>query len=406
MSFQTGLSGLNAASRNLDVIGNNIANANTVGAKVARAEFSEIVAASTIAATGKTEGIGVEVSTVSQQFTQGSVNVTGGTLDLAINGAGFFPITQTDGTPAYTRAGEFKLDKVGNIVTNTGANLMGYPTTTTGVPTSSTLQPLQLPTSTPIAANATTAVEAEFNVDARAIVWDSVLPNIPLTTYGTSVTTYDSQGTPIEQPMYMRKIANDTWEVFTDPTDATTAAATVAATLTFNVNGQLLSTNPATPTLNVTSPNPTIGIFSPTLDVSKATQYATAFAVSDLVQDGYAPGDFVALKINDNGIVTATYSNGQSQAAGQVALADFRNVQGLRPSAGGTWVETVSSGQPVLGSPGVGKFGALRAGALEESNIDLTSELVNMMTAQRTYQANAQTIKTQDQVLSTLTNLR
>ncbi len=128
--------------------------------------------------------------------------------------------------------------------------------------------------------------------------------------------------------------------------------------------------------------------------------------MSDLVQDGYAPGDFVALKINDNGIVTATYSNGQSQAAGQVALADFRNVQGLRPSAGGTWVETVSSGQPVLGAPGVGKFGALRAGALEESNIDLTSELVNMMTAQRTYQANAQTIKTQDQVLSTLTNLR
>jgi len=406
MSFQTGLSGLNAASRNLDVIGNNIANANTVGAKVARAEFSEIVAASTIAASGRTEGIGVEVSTVSQQFTQGSVNVTGGTLDLAINGAGFFPLMQTDGTPAFTRAGEFKLDKVGHIVTNTGANLMGYLTTITGVPTNSTLQPLQLPTSTPIAANATTAVGAEFNVDTRAAVWDSVLPTIPLTTYGTSVTTYDSQGTPIEQPIYMRKVANDTWEVFTNPTDATTAAATVAATLSFSVNGQLLSTVPASPTLSITSPNPSIGVFTPTLDLSKATQYATTFAVSDLIQDGYAPGDFVSLKINDNGIVTATYSNGQSQAAGQVALADFRNVQGLRPSAGGTWVETVSSGQPVLGSPGVGKFGALRAGALEESNIDLTSELVNMMTAQRTYQANAQTIKTQDQVLATLTNLR
>ena len=167
-----------------------------------------------------------------------------------------------------------------------------------------------------------------------------------------------------------------------------------------------MTTVPALPTLNITSPNPNIGVFTPTLDVSKATQYATAFAVSDLVQDGYAPGDFVALRINDNGIVTATYSNGQSQAAGQVALADFRNVQGLRPSAGGTWVETVSSGQPVLGSPSGGKFGALRAGALEQSNIDLTSELVNMMTAQRTYQANAQTIKTQDQILSTLTNLR
>ena len=406
MSFQTGLSGLNAASRNLDVIGNNIANANTVGSKVARAEFSEIVAASTIAATGRTEGIGVEVATVSQQFTQGSVNITGSTLDLAINGAGFFAITQTDGTPAFTRAGEFKLDKVGNIVTNSGANLMGYPTTSAGVPTSSTLQPLQLPTSTPISANATTSITAEFNVDARAVVWDSVVPNIPLTTYGTSVTTYDSQGTPIEQPLYMRKTANDTWEVFTDPTDATTAAATVAVTLSFNVNGQLLASVPAAPTISITSPNPTIGVFTPSLDVTNTTQFATSFAVSDLTQDGYAPGDFVALKINDNGIVTATYSNGQSQAAGQVALADFRNVQGLRPSAGGTWVETVASGQPVLGSPGVGKFGALRAGALEQSNIDLTSELVNMMTAQRTYQANAQTIKTQDQVLSTLTNLR
>ena len=406
MSFQTGLSGLNAASRNLDVIGNNIANANTVGSKVARAEFSEIVAASTIAATGRTEGIGVEVATVSQQFTQGSVNITGSTLDLAINGAGFFAITQTDGTPAFTRAGEFKLDKVGNIVTNSGANLMGYPTTSVGVPTSSTLQPLQLPTSTPISANATTSIAAEFNVDARAVVWDSVVPTIPLTTYGTSVTTYDSQGTPIEQPLYMRQTANDTWEVFTDPTDAVTAAASVAVTLSFNTNGQLLASVPAVPTISITSPNPTIGTFTPSLDVTNTTQFATSFAVSDLTQDGYAPGDFVALKINDNGIVTATYSNGQSQAAGQVALADFRNVQGLRPSAGGTWVETVASGQPVLGSPGVGKFGALRAGALEQSNIDLTSELVNMMTAQRTYQANAQTIKTQDQVLSTLTNLR
>jgi flagellar hook protein FlgE len=206
--------------------------------------------------------------------------------------------------------------------------------------------------------------------------------------------------------MYMRKTANDTWEVFTDPTDGTTASASVAATLNFGVNGTLLSTVPALPTISVTSPNPTIGIFTTTLDISGTTQFATRFAVSKLVQDGYPPGDFVSMKIDDKGTVMATYSNGQSQAAGQVALADFRNVQGLRPSANGAWVETLGSGQPVLGSPSVGKFGALRAGALEASNIDLTAELVNMMTAQRTYQANAQTIKTQDQVLSTLTNLR
>ena len=406
MSFQTGLSGLNASSRNLDVIGNNIANANTVGAKVSRAEFSEIVAASTSGATGNSGGIGVEVATVSQLFTQGGVNVTGGNLDLAINGGGFFRVTMPDGTPAYTRAGEFKLDTLGNIVSNAGGNLMGYPTTTAGVATSSTLQPLQLPTGTPIPASATSAIKAKFNLDARAPVWNVPVPPVPLTTYGTSLTTYDSQGAPIAASFFMRKTANDTWQVFTDPTSAATATATVATTLTFGVNGQLLSSVPASPSINVTSPNPTIGTFSPTLDVTSTTQYATGFAVTALTQNGFAPGEFVALKIGENGVISARYSNGEIQAAGQIALADFRNVQGLRPSAFGNWVETEASGQPVLGAPGAGKFGALRAGALEESNIDLTSELVNMMTAQRTYQANAQTIKTQDQVLSTLTNLR
>lgn len=406
MSFQTGLSGLNAASRNLDVIGNNIANANTVGAKVARAEFSEIVAASTIAANGRTEGIGVEVSTVSQQFTQGSVNVTGAALDIAINGAGFFRLTLPDGSAAYTRAGEFKLDTAGNIVTNAQAQLMGYPTTVDGVATSSTLQPMQLPTGSPIPARATTAIAAELNLDASAPVWNASVPNAPLTTYGTSLNVYDSQGSAIPASIYMRKTASDTWQVYTDPTSDATATASLVATLNYDINGQLTSSVPAVPTLAILSPNPNIGTFNAALDLTATTQYATAFAVTDLTQDGYAPGDYVSLSIGDNGVISARYSNGQTQAAGQVALADFRNVQGLRPSANGNWVETVASGQPIIGEPGVGKFGSLRAGALEESNIDLTSELVNMMTAQRTYQANAQTIKTQDQVLSTLTQLR
>jgi flagellar hook protein FlgE len=406
MSFQTGLSGLNAASRNLDVIGNNIANANTIGAKVARAEFSEIVAASTIAANGRTEGIGVEVATVSQQFTQGSVNVTGSALDIAINGAGFFRVTQPDGSAAYTRGGEFKLDTDGNIVTNAQAKLMGYPTTADGVATSSTLQPMQIPTGSPIPARATTSIAAEVNLNASAQVWNATVPTVPLTTYGTSLNVFDSQGSAIPASIYMRKTANDTWQVYTDPTSDATATASLVATLNFDTTGQLASSVPAVPTLPITSPNPNIGTFSATLDLAETTQYATAFAVTDLTQDGYAPGDFVSLSIGEDGVIKARYSNGQTQASGQIALADFRNVQGLRPSANGTWVETVASGQPIVGEPGVGKFGSLRAGALEESNIDLTSELVNMMTAQRTYQANAQTIKTQDQVLSTLTQLR
>jgi flagellar hook protein FlgE len=406
MSFQTGLSGLNAASRNLDVIGNNIANAQTVGAKVSRAEFAEVVAASTIGMAGRNEGIGVEVSTISQQFAQGTVEITGNNLDLAINGGGFFRVTMPDGTPAYSRNGQFKLDTKGNIVTNQGANVMGYPTMPNGVRTGVTLQPMQVPTSTPIPAKATTAVAAEFNLDSKAAVWNSTVPPTPLTTYGTSITNYDSQGAPIATSMYMRKTANDTWELFTDPTSAATATSSLTATLTFGTNGKLVSSVPATPTINVTSPNPAIGTFAPTLDLSTSTQFATAFSVTKLTQDGYAPGEFIALKINEQGVVTANYSNGESQAAGQIALADFRNVQGLRPSGGNNWVETAQSGQPVYGSPTESKFGALRAGAVEESNIDLTSELVNMMTAQRSYQANAQTIKVQDQVLSTLTNLR
>ena len=142
------------------------------------------------------------------------------------------------------------------------------------------------------------------------------------------------------------------------------------------------------------------------MDVSKTTQYGTSFAVSNLTQDGYTAGDLTGITIDESGVITTRYSNGETQARGQLLLADFRNVQGLTQIGGGNWIESYASGQPVLGSPGLGKFGGLRSGALEDSNVDLTGELVNMMTAQRNYQANAQTIKTQDQIMSTLVNLR
>jgi flagellar hook protein FlgE len=404
MSFQTGLTGLNTASRNLDVIGHNIANANTIGMKSSRAEFSDIVASSLGVGGGINAGIGVEVATVSQHFSQGNISLTGNDLDVAINGGGFFQLQLPDGTAAYTRDGQFKLDKLGNLITNAGANVKGYPTDTLGVATSTTAAPLKLPTSAPIAAKQTTTLTAEFNLNANAPVWNSVTPNTPLTTYGTALTVYDSQGVAISTPFYMRKTATDTWDMFTDPTSAATATTSSVGTLQFDVNGKLTSGSPAS--LTVTSPNATIGTFTISADVSTATQYGSAFGVSNLTQDGYSPGELTSLKIGATGVITATYSNGQTQSAGQVALADFRNVQGLTPVGGGNWVETFASGQPIQGAPGQGKLGGLRAGALEESNVDLTAELVNMMTAQRDYQANAQTIKTQDQVLSTLVNLR
>lgn len=413
MSFQTGLSGLNASSRNLDVIGNNIANANTTGMKASRAEFADVVASSLGAGSNGGAGIGVSVAAVSQQFSQGSINVTGNNLDVAINGGGFLQLQMPDGTPAYTRDGSLKLDKDGNIMTNSGARVMGNQIDALGNPiVGATPTPLSLPTSAPIVANATKAIAAEFNLDARAPVASSVSPPTPLTTYGTSVTAYDGQGLPITVSMYLQKTGLNTWGVFTN--DLTVPAATPAVTPQLGPN---MVFDPATGKLAAGSPwlspvpiamSSINGALSPipTVDLSKVTQFGSNFAVSNLTQDGYTSGEFVGMNIGQDGIITARYSNGQTQASGQIALAEFRNVQGLTPIGGNDWVSTSASGAAVQGVPGQGKFGGLRSGALEESNVDLTGELVNMMVAQRAYQANAQTIKTQDQVLQTLVNLR
>ena len=409
MSFQTGLSGLNASSRSLDVIGNNIANANTTGMKSSRAEFGDLVASSLgVGGGGTNAGIGVAVNAIAQQFTQGNINTTGNSLDVAINGGGFFQLTQPDGSTAYTRDGSFKLDKDGYIKTNTGANVMGYPTDKVGNAISVTPQNLQLPTSAPIAASATTLITAEFNLDARAPVAATQVPPTPRTTYGTSLTVFDSQGAQVPVSLYFERMGAtgtapdvvDNWDVY----DVATAG-TRLFTMSFDAAGKLVS--PATsPTLTVSTPSTVTPEISATLDISKVTQFGSSFAVSNLTQDGYAPGELTGLSIGESGVITTRYSNGQTQSAGQIMLVDFRNVQGLSPLGGNAWAATYDSGLPVQGKAGDGKFGALRAGALEESNVDLTSELVNMMTAQRSYQANAQTIKTQDQVMSTLVNLR
>ncbi len=410
MSFQTGLSGLNASSRNLDVIGNNIANANTTGMKSSRAEFADVVASSLGSAGGTQAGIGVGIAAIAQQFTQGNITITGNSLDVAINGGGFFQETMPDGSLAYTRAGDFKLNSDGFIKTNSGGKVMGYPTDTDGLRTSSTLGPLQLPTGSPIAAKPTDTLTAEFNLPAGAAVAVGVPPAVsipPLATYGTSLTAYDSQGVAVPVSLYFSKTAANEWEVY-DSADPTTAVS--LGTLTFDTDGTLLTNTAALISIDLTyGGTVTPGAVTPldiTPDFSGATQYGTGFSVSDLTQNGYTSGELTKINIGESGAITATYSNGETQIAGQIALMNFRNVQGLQPVGGNNWIETAESGQPVLGVPGEGKFGALRSGALEDSNVDLTAELVNMMTAQRNYQANAQTIKTQDQIMSTLVNLR
>lgn len=404
MSFQQALSGLNAASRSLDVIGHNIANAGTTGMKSSRAEFAEIYASSAGAMGGVSTGLGVSVDDVSQEFSQGALTVTGNALDVAINGGGFFQVRNTDGTTAYTRAGNFKLDKDGNIITTTGSQVMGYLTDAKGTRLSSDPQPLTLPTGKPLAAKQTTKMAAEITLDSSAVVASTATPPTPVTTYGRSLNAYDAQGLEIPVGLYFTKTANNQWEVRTsvngsDPTTST------PFTLNFLPDGSL---DPAStvPPITLASPNDPTQTFTVALDLGSTTQVNARFAVTNLTQDGYTAGQMTGMKIEDNGVITATYSNGQTQSSGQIALVNFRNAQGLQPTGSGYWTETAASGQPLRGAPGDSTFGQLRSGALEESNVDLTAELVNMMTTQRAYQANAQTIKTQDQVMSTLVNLR
>lgn len=420
MSFQQALSGLNAAAKNLDVIGHNIANSSTSGFKSSRTEFSEAMASAAGSASGQTVGIGVNVAAVSQQFKQGNINATGNNLDVAINGEGFFVVQQIDGSTAYSRAGNFQLDKLGNLVTIDRDRVMGYPVdvATGQVQTGVQPVPMVFPSGQPIAAKPTSQIQLSMNLDARAhdAVGDpTASPAIaatPRATYGTSLTAYDSQGIATPVSVYFEKDGSNSWKVYDgldDPTATPPVTANLLTTLSFDAAGKLTGGSPVTginiPTRNPNAPAPGF-IAGVELDFSGVTQFGTQFAVSDLKQDGYTAGVMTGINISGDGSIVATYSNGVSRAEGMLTLASFRNPQGLAVTGGNKWVETADSGLAVNGLAKTGTLGTLQSGALEDSNVDLTAELVNMMTAQRAYQSNAQAIKTQDQVFSTLVNLR
>lgn len=483
MSFQQGLSGLNAASKNLDVIGHNIANSNTVGFKASRAEFAEMVASAIGSAGGSSAGIGVETANVAQQFTQGNLNITGNNLDVAINGNGFFMLKLPDQTQAYTRAGNFKLDNVGNMVTNDGAQILGYAINPVTGQRSNEPVPMVFPTSEPIPAKKTQNIVLGMNLDATAVGDLKATPPVqpaPRSTYGTSINVFDTQGVATPVNLYFQKNGSNSWEIYDKLNDKNAVPPVIGrfvGKIEMDGNGNIIGmtqpseeldlngnyrtvtrttrkadgtfqetviqlewtavTDTSTPPKTIdwtatekqpvgtpkavatfefklnlkvdpsqANPNNPPTKFSVDLDLSKTTQFGAKFAVSELTQDGYASGDLTGINIENNGMIMTRYSNGVTRAEGQLALANFRNTQGLAAIGGNNWVETFESGQPNKGTATDRNFGSLRSGALEESNVDLTAELVNMMTAQRNYQANAQTIKTQDQIMSTLVNLR
>ena len=420
MSFQQGLSGLNATSKNLQVIGNNIANANTYGSKVARAEFSDMYASALNGAGANNIGIGTNVAAVAQQFTQGTIKSTDNPMDLAINGAGFFQVSDGKSPISYSRNGQFKADRDGFIVNNSQQKLMGYPANAQGQILPGQALPLQLPTSG-VAPSPTSSIDIEMNLDARlAVTLPTTGAQIDFNdarTYNnaTSLTAFDAKGQEVALTYYFQKAGNDTWNVYSTANGSTISGTAAAPTPVTTINFAADGSSPVTPAGPVSFTVPatsnasgaqTLPITGALLNLSGATQFGSAFGVTDMTQDGYAAGQLTAIAVESNGIIMARYSNGQSRPAGQVEVANFRNPQGLQPAGDNGWTRTFASGDPVMGVPGDGSLGVLQSGALEESNVDLTGELVNMIMSQRIYQANAQTIKTEDQILQTLVNLR
>jgi flagellar hook protein FlgE len=512
MSFQQGLSGLNGAAKSLDVIGNNIANASTVGFKGSQAQFADVYANSLNGAGGNQAGIGTKVSQIAQQFTQGNVESSANPLDIAINGAGFFRMSVA-GATQYSRNGQFSLDKEGYMVNAQGAKLTGYGASATGGLLAGSPVPLQINTAD-LKPVATTRVDTVMNLDSGS--------STPLTTpfnakdrssynHQTPIDVYDTLGNSHVMSTFYVKTGPGNWNVYVanDGTEITnlkvagaaqgtgasftavnnaraawttastavppnptatatalanyateaknlvvaaaaaagatvaqqaaiTAAATSSGTtvgntpdlvdgdiadavsvppvpvghLNFDGNGALSNALMAPQTLPLTV---TLPIFPPTganttlavsLGFVGTSQYGSATSEKKSTQDGYTAGNLQRFAASADGTILGQYSNGQSQALGQIVLANFANPNGLSPLGNNAWAETSNSGVPLVGAPASGSLGVLQSSAVENSNVDLTAELVNMITAQRVYQANAQTIKTQDSVLQTLVNLR
>ncbi|KFE49990.1 flagellar hook protein FlgE [Pseudomonas syringae] len=435
MSFNIGLSGLYAANKSLDVTGNNIANVATTGFKSSRVEFADQYAQSIRGTSGSTSvGSGVSTAAVSQQFTQGTLTTgTANSLDLAINGNGFFMLSN-NGEKLYTRAGAFHTDKDGMVVNVSGQNLQGYNVDANGNVVTGVLGNLKVDSSN-LAPNATAQIKIGSNLDSRQVppevnVFDPTNVKSYNSTYSTPV--YDTQGNQHSLDQYFVKTDTNKWSMYTlvdgRSIDAPDAEPPVAAKtdLVFLPSGELQLTPAPTSTGGVSvatdgtfsiagwKPGQNIGTETTPdwvengaasktiqMDMLSTSQTASVSGAITKVQDGFATGQISAMNVDATGNLFATYTNGQSKVIGQVSLTNFANVQGLAPAGGTNWRESYASGVPVSGAPESGTLGYITGQALEDSNVDLTGELVNLIKAQSNYQANAKTISTQSTIMQT-----
>ncbi len=422
MAFRIALSGLDAASTDLEVTGHNIANASTVGFKKSRAEFADIYANS-LGAVSTVSGRGVRVSDISQQFGQGSIDFTSKNLDLALNGEGFFVVQDGEGSRSFTRAGSFNADRDGYVVNNTQSRLQVFPPVdpagalfNTGATTDLNL-PVVSGDPSP-----TSAVTATVNLDASETVPgtpfnSAIFPPVANSyNHSTATTIYDSLGAPHTMSVYyVKEAANpNQWSAYTFVDDANVPAldGSTAADLRFDTSGLLIpgvGDVDANGVVTMSTFTPAVGtapITGMTFNYNASTQFGAGFAVNQLTQDGYTSGTLSGVDVDASGVVFARFTNGRSEALGKVALAHFNNEQGLQQVGDTSWVESFSSGDAQLGEAGSSGIGVIQSGALENSNVDIARQLVYLITAQRNFQANAQVITTSDAITQTVINIR
>jgi flagellar hook protein FlgE len=420
MGFSTALSGLNAAANNLTVTGNNIANANTTGFKESRAEFADAYASSVGGVSRVQPGSGVAVADVAQQFKQGSLDLTGNDLDLAINGEGFFTLTDNPAdlnSLVYTRAGAFRVNKDSLVVNSQGQALLAYKPNGTTVAdgfSAGVLTTISLDTGAGLP-TATTKVDASVNLDANSPAIATAFDPLDSSTYTnqTSITVYDSLGVSHKLTTYF--VANAAtpptrnWTAhhyITDDPLVPVSVDTAPATLTFDSNGVLTVPANGQVPLAAYVPGTSAANITARMDYSGSTHLSSPFSVNTLKQDGLAAGRLTGISIDDAGIIFARYSNGGTLPLGKVALTRFANPQGLTKLGDSTWGQSAASGVPIPGGGGESKFGLIQSGSLEQSNVDLSEQLVNLIIAQQTYQANSQTISTENEVIQTIMNIR
>lgn len=419
MAFQQGLSGLGVASKALDVISSNVANSSTVGFKASGTVFADTYAAAMGGGVSNLQvGMGGNAIAVRQSFTQGATTATNNPLDMAIAGNGFFQVQRNNNSTAFTRNGQFDLDSNGYIVTPLGERLMGYQTLNSDGTASfigaTAPRALQIP---PIGigakATGTDAVPVVFRGNLNSADAAKALTPAFSTTdsatynFTSSSAIYDSLGNQHAMTLYFRKTAANTWNVYSEfrPQGGTPSLVPATPTaMTFDSAGNWDTGGP----INIAALNPGSGAdpLNFGINLSSFTQRNSGSAVFEITQNGTPPGELASVSVSNNGLVQGRYTNGETRDLGKVILATFRNPNGLASVGDNLWVETRDSGQPALAGPGDGLNGTIGSGRVEESNVDMSQELVQMIIQQRNYQANAQSIKTQDALLQTLINLR